>query len=159
MARKPLKPTATKCGDCVFFADGTCRLSHNDVGFFDEGCADFQRIDKPALTKVCKACGRELPLHKFSYHPKTSDHKMNICKECLSANHTGGNAHTTKADHKKVEVEELDEVLDKAEPMATIPVAPRYETSSLEEYTAQQIFDELKRRGFEGELRRTEILT
>ena len=36
-----------------------------------------------ATTKVCKTCGRELPLDAFGGHAKTWDGKHTICKECL----------------------------------------------------------------------------
>ena len=33
-------------------------------------------------TKVCKGCGRALPLSAFSVHPKALDGHMSECKEC-----------------------------------------------------------------------------
>lgn len=33
-------------------------------------------------TKVCKGCGRVLPLSAFSSHPKALDGHMSECKEC-----------------------------------------------------------------------------
>lgn len=36
-----------------------------------------------ATTKVCKECGRELPLDAFGGHAKTWDHKATVCKECM----------------------------------------------------------------------------
>lgn len=35
-------------------------------------------------TKICKKCGRELPLSEFSKHKITKDGYRNICKECCS---------------------------------------------------------------------------
>ena len=36
-----------------------------------------------ATTKVCKTCGRELPLDAFGRHARTWDHKATVCKECM----------------------------------------------------------------------------
>lgn len=36
-------------------------------------------------TKVCKSCGRELPLDAFGGHAKTWDKKNTVCLECMSA--------------------------------------------------------------------------
>lgn len=38
-----------------------------------------------ATTKVCKSCGRELPLDKFGGHAKTWDKKNTVCLECMAA--------------------------------------------------------------------------
>lgn len=32
--------------------------------------------------KVCKECGRELPLSEFAKHDKAKDGHMSVCKEC-----------------------------------------------------------------------------
>lgn len=32
--------------------------------------------------KVCKGCGRELPLSEFAKHDKAKDGHMSTCKEC-----------------------------------------------------------------------------
>ena len=32
--------------------------------------------------KVCKSCGRELPLSAFSVHTRSADGRMSECKEC-----------------------------------------------------------------------------
>lgn len=33
-------------------------------------------------TKVCKRCGRELPMSAFGYNNETKDKKQSWCKEC-----------------------------------------------------------------------------
>lgn len=38
-----------------------------------------------ATTKVCKSCGRELPLDAFGGHAKTWDKKNTVCLECMAA--------------------------------------------------------------------------
>jgi ribosomal protein L40E len=39
-----------------------------------------------ATTKVCKSCGRELPLDAFGGHAKTWDKKATVCLECMREN-------------------------------------------------------------------------
>lgn len=33
-------------------------------------------------TKICKKCGKELPLNDFYKHPKMADGYFNVCKKC-----------------------------------------------------------------------------
>ena len=35
--------------------------------------------------KVCKRCGKELPITDFYGHPQMGDGHLNICKECIKA--------------------------------------------------------------------------
>lgn len=37
---------------------------------------------KVPLTKVCKGCGRELPIEKFGKHAISSDGHLSECREC-----------------------------------------------------------------------------
>lgn len=37
-----------------------------------------------ATTRVCRVCGRDLPLDAFGSHAKTWDHKATVCKECMA---------------------------------------------------------------------------
>ena len=34
-------------------------------------------------TKICKKCGKELPLDEFYKHPQMKDGHVNVCKECF----------------------------------------------------------------------------
>lgn len=38
--------------------------------------------------KVCKECGRELPLSEFARHDKSKDGHMSVCKECRRRKHS-----------------------------------------------------------------------
>lgn len=87
------------CGDCHHFSDvGRCRICATSkreyVGFFADACPLFTREpEQPApetkkemenekpTTKVCKKCGRELPLEQFG---KNKNGYINTCKECRS---------------------------------------------------------------------------
>lgn len=40
--------------------------------------------DPKPTTKICKDCGRELPLDQFPRHPKSRDGHTSVCAECYS---------------------------------------------------------------------------
>lgn len=42
-------------------------------------------MPEPTTTKLCRLCGRRLPLTQFSAHPKTRDRKVLYCHECRAA--------------------------------------------------------------------------
>ena len=83
------------CGHCARFreTDGWCRKKGRYVNALSvEQC--FLPVDEQPQTqepgpkphmKVCKDCGRELPLDEFPRHPKSRDGHAPMCKECYSA--------------------------------------------------------------------------
>ena len=86
------------CGDCVNMRkeDGHCGRIGNYVNYFRAACKNFvdrkdveetiaaaPKLTKPG-TKVCKDCGRELPLEQFPRHPKSRDGHTSVCAECYS---------------------------------------------------------------------------
>ena len=87
------------CGDCVNMheLDGYCGRQSRYVNFFDDAPAAcfVSRTDveetiaaapKPATpgTKVCKDCGRELPLEQCPKHGRSRDGRNSVCMECFS---------------------------------------------------------------------------
>lgn len=156
-----------KCGDCSWFSDGYCRKLRQSAGFFTIACDDFAlgTTDTAPATKVCKTCGRELTLDHFGGHHRTADHLQASCKECMNAKIKKGQqerwdkAPQPKA-KKKAPKTELDEILDKAEPMPIQEPKVKYEAPrELDDYTPQELYDELKRRGWSGTLTRCETLS
>lgn len=86
-------------------------------------------------TKICKECGRELPLDHFAkYHFGTS----NTCKECA------GKAISMGHKNKKTE-ENLYKQLEEAK------------KARLSEFTPRELMQELHTRGYEGTLRFTQV--
>lgn len=77
-------------------------------------------------TKVCKSCGRELPLSEF--HKKTSsrDGHQSYCKECFA----------------KLARERLN----------SLRAAAAEKEVGLSAYTPRQLMNELARRGYMGKL-------
>lgn len=91
-------------------------------------------------TKVCRCCGRELPISNF----KTTrwGGKVSVCTECA----------TTKLRENKQK--KLEEQKQKVEDM-------RAETRKLclADFTPRELLEELKRRGYEGQLTYVETHT
>ena len=87
-----------RCGDCVQMReeDGYCGRVGRYVNYFRVACKDY--VDRNATdtvkaeapkekpgTRVCKQCGRELPLEQFTRSCKSRDGYTHTCKECFSA--------------------------------------------------------------------------
>lgn len=88
-------------------------------------------------TKVCKSCGRELPLESFyrNYFGITS-----VCKECNRKNRAD-------AQKRRYDKQSMAEQLNETRKMR------------LAEFTPLEIMKELARRGYEGHLNYTETHT
>lgn len=86
-------------------------------------------------TKVCTKCGKELPITQFSLNPKSHDGRLSICKTCHSQSIAAGHA-------KKKEAKSM------ALPIKGIEGG----NPELAKFTPRQLMEELRSRGFEGEL-------
>ena len=91
------KQDGGRCGDCAFFVakpsslSFTCSRTGREVGYlWQKPCFKKKEIMEEALntagTKVCKVCGRELPLDKFPRKAKARDGYGATCKECVGRN-------------------------------------------------------------------------
>lgn len=88
-------------------------------------------------TKVCKCCGRELPIGDF-YVNVTG--VTSVCKACNSENRRKAALNR----HKK-EKQDLESEINNAKIMR------------LAQFTPRELMEELKRRGYDGELTYTEV--
>ena len=174
MSKKTIKEIIENhCGTCGWFSDGQCRKQHRSAGFFELACEDYlEKIvpisntfsNEPApATKVCKTCGRELTLDHFGGHHRTADRLQASCKECMNAKIKKGQQErwdkASQPKAKKAPKTELDEILDKAEPMPIQEPKVKYEPArDLDDYTPQELYDELCRRGWTGTLTKVETL-
>lgn len=61
-----------------------CTKAYNVAKAKERRDAKSAEQNAGAATKVCKTCGRELPLDAFSSHPNTWDRKTTVCTECLA---------------------------------------------------------------------------
>ena len=140
--------------------NGYCRLHSKEVDFFDTSCDDYaEPLGSPTAsnapntnsTKVCKTCGRELTLDHFGGHHRTADGLQASCKECMSAKikktKKAAPAASTPSGAEPIELMPIPEPEVKYEP-----------ARDLDGYTPQELYDELKRRGWQGTLTRTETL-
>ena len=92
--------------------------------------------EEKVQTKVCKACGRELPVSQFGKHARTKDGYQPICKECKSE----------KAKKSRWKMEEA---------ASGKRQAPK---SGLEDVDTAAILAELRRRGYNGTLTYTQTV-
>lgn len=75
-------------------------------------------------TKLCKCCGRELPISQFNKHSKNSDGLQAYCKDCQKQKNQ------LSINKRKLEVI----------------------NSELAKYTPRELINELHRRGYKGTL-------
>ena len=105
--------------------------------------------EKKPQTKVCKECGRELPVEMFGRHPRTKDGWQPLCKDCRSRK--------MKAAAKKPEIPaEAVEKLQELEATVAKALEP---STEIRKFTDADLFRELSRRGWTGDLVRIEKRT
>ena len=86
-------------------------------------------------TKVCKCCGRELPIEDFY---KNGFGVTSVCKEC----------HTKRAKEGKQERKRLKQ-------QAVDAINARH--LRLSDFTPRELMEELKRRGYDGKITYTRV--
>lgn len=61
--------------------------------------------EKTPTTKVCKTCGRELPIEQFAMNVKSKDGHLHVCKECnFKARSESRKALTEKRQKRAMEI-------------------------------------------------------
>lgn len=63
--------------------DATCACFKPAPGYAGDNDGPADMDPAPAQTKVCKKCGRELPLSEFGKHSKTADGYNSTCRSCI----------------------------------------------------------------------------
>lgn len=91
-------------------------------------------------TKVCKCCGRELPIENFKMTRFGT--RVGVCTECANAKMRDNKA-------RKQQQEEIDKARENAEKHERQKV--------LEQYTPRELIEELARRGYKGKLQYTQV--
>lgn len=100
-----------------------------------------------ATTKVCKTCGRELPLDAFGAHAKTWDHKATVCKECMVEKLTKNKEKARRANPTPAPV--LDESIKTVKtPPADELVRTEPTKCPLAAYRSKRLVEELRARGY-----------
>lgn len=125
------------CGQCAWNEGGRwCRKKYKDVAYFaQEPCfttdeeyhlllaQDIMKVESNTKkltqdtnkmesntnikTKVCKECGRELPIESFQRQVRSSDGYMHICKECKTKRTIAGLGKAPE-EFKHKEIEEIN---------------------------------------------------
>ena len=139
---------AKQCAHCkrTLTADnfGVSKINHDGLQSYCKVCSSkyyrlntlFKKQGKGGA-KVCKRCGQIKARTDFPNDPYHKDGKLRICNECI------------------------DEINGKnaAQPEQQQAVQPTLFDKPLDAYSVQELIDELKRRGYEGTLKKTETLT
>lgn len=89
-------------------------------------------------TRICKVCGRELPIENFKANPRYGH--ASVCNECVTKKRMATH-------EKKSEVNILREQLGGARNLR------------LSDFTPRELMSELSRRGYEGTITYTETHT
>ncbi len=97
-------------------------------------------------TKVCKVCGKELPIDQFRPNPKCKDGHLDTCYECLNKKIKETIKKTTKRKEDKVLENVCEGVVEQAD-RSFPPTQDKYDR--LQEYTAQELVDHLRFQGWE----------
>ena len=153
------------CNECRYFSDlGRCRngsTRRSDVGYFQKACPKgeprvqepkkieqenpkiehtMSEIEQTPTTKVCKCCGRELPLDQFS---KNRWGYTNLCKDCMASKKAGKAPAAQKAPKPQPKEEK---------PAGEAPAAStaKPKRNYLHYVSDEQLVAELKRRGYKG---------
>lgn len=92
-------------------------------------------------TKVCRQCGKELPLAEFSQRSSNRDGLSHICKACYNENARANYARKRLGGAKN----------------STHPIKGSSD-SPLANFTPRQLIDELRSRGYSGELKYTHTI-
>lgn len=85
-------------------------------------------------TKVCKECGRELPMESFGKQYKSSDGYMHVCRDCMSKKAMERATERVKKEKEKP----TGEIFDRTD-----------EHNGLSQYSDRELKDELVYRGWE----------
>lgn len=83
------------CLDCPNYQKGGwCKHKRKDVAALQEACDHAKTMnltfnpedkedDMTPTTKICKTCGRELPLSEYARNYRTEDGLQPNCKDCM----------------------------------------------------------------------------
>lgn len=99
-------------------------------------------------TKVCKECGRELPVEMFGKHFRTKDGFQPLCRDCRSAKVKG------KTQKREVE-EETRVVIDGEKVSKELDAIASRVQRSISSALDQELVDELRARGWDVKCTRT----
>lgn len=143
------------CGQCIHYRSTRlngiiCDKTGKSTGYLQEKpCFERKTQQNETImeentekTKVCKKCGRILPVSEFNRHYRTADKLQPYCKECQ------GNC-AKEARKKGVAAKtEIETAAERLSPVVFLTTA-----------TDGEIFRELAQRGYTGTLTKTVKIT
>ena len=91
-------------------------------------------------TKICKECGRELPIENFNL--SRWGHRVDVCTECSI---------------QKRRKNKQKQVFDRQQAM--LQAVDQAKRMRLEDFTPRELCEELKRRGFDGKITAVQTVT
>lgn len=103
-------------------------------------------------TKVCKKCGRELPLEAFCKHPKSADGLHSLCRECKKQGMLDYYARMKKKENPEIPAE----ATQKGEkPQADKPEPAKDCVKNVKD---KDLVAELRRRGYDVKATKTTVI-
>lgn len=160
--------TCTKCGRELpiseFYAkagskDGLqtfCKECHNEASKKSREKKEAKDGLKPP-TKLCKRCGRELPLIRFGKNASTKDGLQYWCKDCQNLSVTASKAKKRAAEDSflgKSEPKPEPEPQTEAKPVIQEAPEPQPSPAPLEGIDSVELVKELRARGYTVEASR-----
>lgn len=130
--------------------ESTCRKTRKTVGaLWERPCFEEKEpisinpqtttaMEEKPKTKVCKSCGHELPVDQFGPHPRSKDGLQAVCRTCASQARKGRRISRHPSENEEI---------------APPPKAP--EVKKLDAFADAEILEELRRRGYKGQLSKT----
>lgn len=94
-------------------------------------------MESEVKTKVCKKCGQELPLDQFYTSVNCKDGYLNVCKKCK-------NSH--------------DKLRNQIKKESQSGIHKVFINPDLAKFTPRQLIEELRGRGYTGELKYVQVI-
>lgn len=153
------------CLDCPLYQKGGyCGHYRKDVGALQPACDHAKKLDLtfnpenkdddmthiasiPAApqTKVCCACGRELPLDAFGKHPRAKDGLQSRCRECTAKALKDGRKKTDKEIQNAILMADTEAMMEQKPATAK---AELLQDPKLENFESKALAEELRARGY-----------
>jgi DNA-directed RNA polymerase subunit RPC12/RpoP len=154
------------CLDCPLYQKGGyCGHYRKDVGALQPACDHAKKLDLtfnpenkdddmthiasiPAApqTKVCCACGRELPLDAFGKHARTKDGLQPRCRECSGRALKDGRKKTDKEIQNAILMADTEAAMEPKKP--TTAKTELRQDPKLEYFPSKALADELRASGY-----------
>lgn len=132
------------CGECARYRrmpnyENICDKTGKVVPFLaQKDCFEIKDIEmEEKRTKVCKVCGKELPIEMFRKNIKSKDGYTDTCIECINVNIRAGfnKKKDVQVKPKSEEPIKLEDTIKMVDPIDNIP--------------DQALVNELRQRGYD----------